>query len=81
VTVLVVGPTQTAIIDKFGLDPATMPMKPMPVEQCVYEGLEALKRNRPSIINGRTNRIMNALIPSGLSKKMMKTMMEKGGKV
>jgi short-subunit dehydrogenase len=44
VTVLVVGPTQTPIIEKFGLDPATMPMKPMPVEQCVFEGLEASRK-------------------------------------
>jgi len=78
VTVLVVGPTQTAIIDKFGLDPETMPMKPMSVEQCVYEGLGALKKNRPTFINGRMNRIMDALIPVGLSKRMMKMMMEKG---
>jgi uncharacterized protein len=78
VTVLVVGPTQTAIIDKFGLDPKTMPMKPMPPERCVFEGLEALKRNRPSFINGRVNRAMNALIPAKLSRKMMKKMMEQG---
>ncbi len=78
VTVLVVGPTQTAIIDKFGLDPKSMPMKPMSVEQCVFEGLGALKQNRPTFINGRLNRIMDALIPVGLSKRMMKAMMEKG---
>jgi short-subunit dehydrogenase len=78
VTVLVVGPTQTAIIDKFGLDPATMPMKPMPVEQCVFEGLEALKNNRASVINGRVNRIMNALVPVKVQKGMMKKVMEKG---
>jgi len=78
VTVLVVGPTQTAIIDKFGLDPATMPMKPMPVEQCVFEGFGALKKNRPTFINGRMNRIMDALMPTGLAKRMMKGMMEKG---
>jgi len=78
VTVLVVGPTQTAIIEKFGLDPKTMPMKPMSAERCVYEGLGALKRNRPSFINGRVNRAMNALVPSELSRKMMKKMMEQG---
>lgn len=78
VTVLVVGPTQTAIIDKFGLDPKTMPMKPMSVEQCVYEGLGALKKNRPTFINGRMNRIMDALMPTGLAKRMMKAMLEKG---
>jgi short-subunit dehydrogenase len=78
VTVLVVGPTQTAIIDKFGLDPATMPMRPMTTEQCAFEGLDALSRNRPTHINGRTNRLMTALIPAGLSRKIMKKMMEKG---
>jgi hypothetical protein len=78
VTVLVVGPTQTAIIDKFGLDPATMPMKPMAVEQCVFEGLEALKKNRPSIINGRVNRILNTIVPAKLQKGMMKKMLEEG---
>jgi short-subunit dehydrogenase len=78
VTVLVVGPTQTAIIDKFGLDPATMPMRPMTVEQCAFEGLEALSRNRPTHINGRANRLMTALMPAGLSRRLMKKMMEKG---
>jgi uncharacterized protein len=78
VTVLVVGPTQTAIIEKFGLDPKSMPMKPMSVEQCVFEGLGALKRNRPTFINGRMNRMMDALMPTGLAKRMMKGMMEKG---
>ncbi len=77
VTVLVIGPTQTAIIEKFGFDPADMPMKPMPVEQCVYEGLEALKRNRATHLSGRMNRILNALIPASLSRNMMGKMMAK----
>ncbi len=74
-TVLIVGPTQTAIIEKFGLDPAKMPMKPMPVEQCVCEGLEALKKNRATVLPGRVNRVMNALIPTSLSRSMMGKMM------
>jgi uncharacterized protein len=78
VTVLVVAPTQTEIIDKFGLDPATMPFKPMPVEQCAREGLIALMKNRPTHINGRLNRVMNALVPVKLSKRLMKQMMERG---
>lgn len=77
VTVLVIGPTQTAIIEKFGFDPTDMPMKPMPVEQCVYEGLEALRRNRATHLSGRLNRIMNALIPASLSRSMMGKMMVK----
>jgi hypothetical protein len=77
VTVLVVAPTQTAIIEKFALDPATMPMKPMPVEQCVFEGLEAFKKNRATVLPGRVNRMMNTLIPTSLSRSMMGKMMAK----
>lgn len=77
VSVLIIGPTQTAIIEKIGFDPATMPMKPMPVEQCVFEGLEALKRNRATHLSGRINRIMNALIPAWLSRSLMRKMMAK----
>jgi len=77
VSVLIIGPTQTPIIQKIGFDPATMPIKPMPVEQCVFEGLEALKRNRATHLSGRINRIMNALIPARLSRGMMRTLMAK----
>lgn len=77
VSVLIIGPTQTAIIEKIGFDPATMPVKPMPVEQCVFEGLEALKRNRATHLSGRMNRIINALIPASLSRRMMQKMMAK----
>jgi hypothetical protein len=34
------------VLEKFGLDPKTMPMKPMSVEQCVSEGLSGLLKNR-----------------------------------
>jgi short-subunit dehydrogenase len=77
VSVLVVGPTLTAIIDKFGLDPATMPMKPMPVEHCVVEGLRALAKNQSAHLPGRTNRLMNALIPASMSRRMMGAMLGK----
>ncbi len=46
VTVLAGGFTKTAVPEKFGLDPKTMPMKPMSVEQCVSEGLSGLLKNR-----------------------------------
>jgi hypothetical protein len=75
--VLIIGPTQTAIIEKIGFDPATMSMKPMAVEQCVFEGLEALKRNRATHLSGRMNRIMNALIPAFITRAMMAKMFAK----
>src|SRR5882762_3475920 len=42
VTVLAAGFTNTPVLEKFGFDPKTMPMKPMSVEQCVSEGLNGL---------------------------------------
>jgi short-subunit dehydrogenase len=77
VTVLIVGPTKTAIIDKFGLDPDTMPMKPMTTEQCVGEALDALRKDRSSHLSGRMNRFMAALIPTSVSRRMMGKMMAK----
>ncbi len=68
VTVLAAGFTNTAVLEKFGLDPKTMPMKPMSVEQCVSEGLNALRVNRSRIIPGRLNRIMNALMPASVKR-------------
>ena len=51
VYVTVVPPplTNTAVLAKLGFDPRTMPMKPMSVEQCVSEGLSALRENRSRI--------------------------------
>ena len=77
VTVLIVPPTQTAIIGKFGLDPAAMPMKPMQPTQCVTEALNALVRNQTTILPGRINRMMMSLIPQGTQRKMMGLMMGK----
>src|SRR5260370_6107668 len=69
-TVLAAGLTNTAVLEKFGLDPKTMPMKPMSVEQCVSEGLNGLLKNRSRIVPGRLNRILNALVPASLARKM-----------
>ena len=55
VTVLAAGVTNTAVLEKFALDPKTMPMKPMSVEQCVSEGLSGLVKNRSRIVPGRLN--------------------------
>lgn len=77
VSVLIVAPTQTAIIDKFGMDPKTMPMKPMTTEQCAFEGLKGLANNRSTILPGRMNRIMDGLIPNSAARIMMGKMMAK----
>ncbi|ABF42577.1 short-chain dehydrogenase/reductase SDR [Candidatus Koribacter versatilis Ellin345] len=80
VTVLVIAPTETAVIAKIGFDHHNMPteqmrMKRMPVEQCVREGLLALQRNRATHLPGRTNRIANALMPPSIARRIMGKML------
>jgi hypothetical protein len=65
------------VLKKFGLDPATMSMKPMTVDRCVDEGLRALIKNQPVIIPGRINRIMNAVIPAAVARRLMARMLAK----
>ena len=79
VTVLPPASTETPVLEKFGFDTATMPMKPMTVDRCVYEGLRALSRNRRVIIPGRLNRIMNAVIPAAIARRLMARMLAKTG--
>src|SRR5467141_866466 len=78
VTVLAVGFTNTAVLGKFGLDPKTMPMKPMSVEQSVSEALSGLRKNRYKVIPGRLNRILNALVPVSLARRLEADLLGKG---
>ena len=77
VTVLAAALTNTAVLEKFGLDPKTSPMKPMSVEQCVSEGLNALRENRSRIIPGRLNRFMDAFVPAFVKRTMTARMLGK----
>ncbi len=77
VTVLATGFANTPVLEKLGFDPKTMPMKPMSVEQCVSEGLSGLLKNRSRIVPGRLNRIMYALVPASLARKMEADMLDK----
>ena len=79
VYVTVVPPplTNTAVLPKLGFDPRTMPMKPLSVEQCVYEGLNALRENRSRIIPGRLNRFMDAFVPTFVKRTMTAKMLAK----
>ena len=78
VTVLAAGVTNTAVIEKFGLDPKTMPTNPMSVEQCVSEGLSGLSKNRSRVVPGQMNSIMNALVPASLARKIEADILGKG---
>jgi hypothetical protein len=78
ISVLLPGPTDTPILDTLGFSIADMPMKPMSVEQCVAEGLAALNANRATHLTGRLNRLMTALIPPSITRKMLGTMIYRG---
>jgi uncharacterized protein len=77
-TVVIPGPTQTPVIEKFGLDTVKLPLKPMSVEQCVSEGLAALNGNRATHLTGRVNRLLSRLIPAAITRKMNSKMLSKG---
>lgn len=74
-TVLIPGPTDTPVIERFGIDTASLPVKPMPVEQSVSEGLAALKENRATHLSGRLFRIMNRVVPSSITRRMNSKML------
>src|SRR6201984_1144490 len=77
VTVLAAGFTNTEVLEKFGFDSKTMPMKPMSVEQCVSEGLNALRENRSRIVPGRLNRFMDAFVPAFVKRTFTAKMLSK----
>jgi hypothetical protein len=79
VYVTVVRPplTNTAVLAKLGFDPRTMHMKPMSVEQCVSEGLNALRKNRSRIVPGRLNRFIDAFVPAFVKRTMTAKMLGK----
>lgn len=78
ISVLLPGPTETPFLDKIDLSAADMPMKPMPVEQCVAEGLAALNANRAAHLTGRLNRLLIAIIPPSITRKMLGIMLYGG---
>src|SRR5262249_20117436 len=63
-TVLIVGPTDTRVIDMLGLDRARMPIKPQSADATAAEALAALVANRPAHLSGRLNRVIYRLVPA-----------------
>ena len=74
ITVLLPGFTDTPSFNNLGL--VKIPMRPTSVKQCVEESLLALKSNRMTIIPGRLNRIIDALVPGSLGRKMMENIIK-----
>jgi short-subunit dehydrogenase len=77
-TVLLTGPTDTPMFANSGTEARDMPMKVMSPQQCVAEGLSALKANQVTHISGTMIRFIMTLIPRSSRTKMMGGMVAKG---
>jgi uncharacterized protein len=77
-TVLIVGPTDTRVIDMLGLDRAHMPIKPQSADATAAEALAALGANRATHLSGRINRLVYRLTPTALTTRMARSMVEHG---
>jgi short-subunit dehydrogenase len=70
VTVMMPGNVDTPIIEAFGIDRASMPIRPQPAERAVRETLAALVKHRPILIPGRMMRLMTRLLPRTTAIRM-----------
>lgn len=77
-TVLIVGPTDTRVIDMVGLDRKKLPIKPQSAEATAAEALAALIANRPALLSGWINRLVHRTMPSALTTRLARSMVEQG---
>ena len=77
-TVLIVGPTDTRVIDMLGLDRGHMPIKPQSADATAAEGLAALVANRPAHLSGRLNRVIHRLVPATVTTRLARSMVRQG---
>ncbi|WP_339793364.1 SDR family NAD(P)-dependent oxidoreductase [uncultured Imperialibacter sp.] len=81
ITVLVTSPTETPVLPLLGFTKDNLPMKPLSVQQCVSEALEALRKNRPSVLPGLKYRMMNTVVPASFSRAMMAKVFKKNNNI
>ncbi|MDY7103665.1 MAG: SDR family NAD(P)-dependent oxidoreductase [Actinomycetota bacterium] len=80
VTVLLPGSVETPIIDRFGIDRASMPVRPQPVEACVDETLRALRKGRATHVSGRMMRTATRLTPRSVSIRVNSRMLARASR-
>jgi hypothetical protein len=64
------GNVDTPIIDKFGVDRARLPIKPLPVATAIRQTVHALHAGHTTIVPDRRLRAVNRLTPRGMSIRM-----------
>ncbi|WP_258097241.1 SDR family NAD(P)-dependent oxidoreductase [Marinoscillum pacificum] len=80
-TVMITSPTKTPIVSHLGFNENKMPAPPLSTAQAVTETLTALRKNKSTIIPGRLYRIMNAIVPSSISRRMFGKMLAEGNNI
>jgi short-subunit dehydrogenase len=81
ITVLVTTPTETAVFYKLGFSLDNTPVKPLAVEQCVTEALNALAKNKMLVYPGLKFRVMRALMPESFSRKMSTRLLKRNNNI
>jgi len=77
VTSVQITPTDTAILDTLGFRHGAMPLAPLSTAQCVRETLRALVRGRTRVVPGLRFRLMTALVPVGLQRRLTGALLKK----
>jgi len=81
ITVLVTTPTETPVFYKLGFTLQNTPVKPLRAEQCVAEALAGLTKNQMLVYPGLKFRVIRALTPESLSRKMAVRMLKKNNNI
>jgi len=81
ITVLVTTPTETPVFYKLGFTLQNTPVKPLRAEQCVAEALAGLAKNKILVYPGLKFRVIRALTPESLSRKMTAKMLKKNNNI
>jgi len=74
VTVLMPGPTKTEAYDREDIDFSKMPMPPMSATRVVKLGLRGLIKNKPVVVPGMMNKMMDFMARRVMSRKMASKM-------
>ncbi len=70
VTVMLPGNVDTPIINSFGVDRASLPIRPLPVTTAIQQTVHALHTGRATIVPDRRLRTLTRLTPRGISIRM-----------
>ncbi|NYJ35878.1 SDR family NAD(P)-dependent oxidoreductase [Nocardiopsis aegyptia] len=81
VMVLLPGNVDTPVMDAYGIERESMPIRPLPVRAAVREALAAFLRGRATFVPDRRMRVMARLLPRALSIRVNGRMLGRAAQV